>query len=76
MPALGALRLAFATWQELDVPYEVACTRALLAKAYRMLADDDAASRECAAARSGVRPACGPNQTSGLSMPAMHRPAG
>ncbi len=49
--ALGSLRLAFATWQELDVPYEVARTRALLAEAYRLLEDDDAAARECAAAR-------------------------
>jgi DNA-binding CsgD family transcriptional regulator len=49
--ALGSLRLAFATWQELDVPYEVARTRALLAHAYRLLGDDDAAARECAAAR-------------------------
>jgi DNA-binding CsgD family transcriptional regulator len=49
--ALGSLRLAFATWQELDVPYEVARTRALLAQAYRLLGDHDAAARECAAAR-------------------------
>ena len=46
-----SLRLALATWQELDVPYEAARTRALLAEAYRMLEDDDAAARECAAAR-------------------------
>jgi DNA-binding CsgD family transcriptional regulator len=51
VPALGTLRLAFAAWQELDVPYEVARTRALLVKAYRMLGDDDAAGREAAAAR-------------------------
>jgi DNA-binding CsgD family transcriptional regulator len=49
--ALGSLRLAFASWQELGVPYEVARTRALLARAYRMLGDDDAAAREAAAAR-------------------------
>jgi DNA-binding CsgD family transcriptional regulator/tetratricopeptide (TPR) repeat protein len=49
--ALGSLRLAFAAWQELDVPYEVARTRVLLAHAYRLLDDDDAAARECAAAR-------------------------
>jgi DNA-binding CsgD family transcriptional regulator/tetratricopeptide (TPR) repeat protein len=49
--ALGSLRLAFAAWQELDVPYEVARTRALLARAYRVLGDDDAAAREAAAAR-------------------------
>ncbi len=50
--ALGSLRLAIATWQELDVPYELARTRALLADAYRLLEDDDAAARECAAART------------------------
>jgi DNA-binding NarL/FixJ family response regulator len=50
--ALGALRLAIAMWQELHVPYEVARTRALLAHAYRLLDDDDAAVRECAAART------------------------
>jgi len=49
--ALGSLRLAFAMWQELDVPYEVARTRVLLARAYRLLGDDDAALRECAAAK-------------------------
>jgi DNA-binding NarL/FixJ family response regulator len=49
--ALGSLRLAVSTWQEFDVPYEVARTRALLAQAYRMLDDDDAAARESAAAR-------------------------
>lgn len=49
--ALGALRLAFAKWQELDAPYEAARTRALLAGAYRLLQDDDAAARERAAAR-------------------------
>jgi DNA-binding CsgD family transcriptional regulator len=49
--ALGSLRPALAAWQELDVPYEVARTRALLAQAYRMLGDDDAAARETAAAR-------------------------
>jgi DNA-binding NarL/FixJ family response regulator len=49
--ALGSLRLAVAAWQEIDVPYEVARTRALLAQAYRMLGDDDAAAREAATAR-------------------------
>ena len=49
--ALGSLRLAFEAWQKLDVPYETARTRALLAQAYRLLGDDDAAARECAAAR-------------------------
>ncbi len=61
MIALASLRLALAAWQELEVPYEVARTRALLAQAYRSLGDDDAGSRECAAARTvferlGARP--------------------
>jgi len=49
--ALGSLRLACEAWQQLDVPYETARTRVLLAQAYRLLGDDDAAARECAAAR-------------------------
>jgi DNA-binding NarL/FixJ family response regulator len=49
--ALSDLRLAYAAWQELDAPYETARTRVLLAEAYRAL-DMDAATRECAAARS------------------------
>ena len=43
--ALGSLRLAFAMWQELDVPYEVARTRVLLADAYRLLGDDEQPER-------------------------------
>jgi DNA-binding CsgD family transcriptional regulator len=50
--ALAALRSAFIRWQELDVPYECARTRVLLAAAYRDLGDADAATRERAAARS------------------------
>ena len=73
--ALGSLRLAFAMWQELDVPYEVARTRALLAEAYRLLEDDDAAARGVRRSEERCSPACAPIQTSGLSMPAMHRPA-
>jgi ATP/maltotriose-dependent transcriptional regulator MalT len=49
--ALAALRSAFGRWQELDVPYECARTRVLLAEAYRGLGDADAAQRECTAAR-------------------------
>ncbi len=49
--ALGSLRLAIATWQELNVLPNWR-TRALLADAYRLLEDDDAAARECAAART------------------------
>ena len=50
--ALPALRSAFNAWQELDVPYEAARTRLLLAEAYRALGDDDAADREVAAAHA------------------------
>jgi DNA-binding CsgD family transcriptional regulator len=50
--ALAALRRSYSLWQELDAPYEVARTRVLLAQAYRMLDDEDAATRECAAARA------------------------
>jgi DNA-binding CsgD family transcriptional regulator len=50
--ALAALRPAFELWHELDVPYEAARTRVLLAEAYRALGDMDAATREQAAARS------------------------
>jgi DNA-binding CsgD family transcriptional regulator len=48
--ALASLRLSFGLWQELDAPYETARTRVLLAEAYRLLDDTDAATRECAAA--------------------------
>jgi DNA-binding CsgD family transcriptional regulator len=50
--ALAALRQAVTLWHELDAPYEGARTRVLLAEAYRALDDDDAAHRECAAARA------------------------
>jgi DNA-binding CsgD family transcriptional regulator len=50
--ALPALRMACQLWQELDAPYEVARTRVLLAEAYRALDDEDAAVRECGAART------------------------
>ncbi len=50
--ALADMRLSLVGWQELDVPYEAARTRALLADAYRVLGDTDAADRECAAARA------------------------
>jgi DNA-binding NarL/FixJ family response regulator len=53
--ALGSLRLALTAWQELDAPYEAARTRVLLAQAYRALDDEDAAVRECAAARACFR---------------------
>jgi DNA-binding CsgD family transcriptional regulator len=50
--AMGALRLAFKDWQTLDVPYEGARTRMLMAEAYRALGDDEAARREQEAAQA------------------------
>ena len=50
--ALAALRDACARWQDLDAPYEAARSRVLLASAYRLLDDEDAAARECSAARA------------------------
>jgi len=52
MEALAALRVSANGWQELDAPFEVACTRRLLAEAYRGLGDVDAADREEAAVRA------------------------
>jgi DNA-binding CsgD family transcriptional regulator len=52
--AMPALRRAFTAWQELDVPYEAARTRLLLAQAYRAMGDDDAAGREDAAAHASL----------------------
>ncbi|KAA1428751.1 LuxR family transcriptional regulator [Nocardioides antri] len=50
--AMGPLRMAFNTWQELDAPYDAARTRLLLADAYRALGDADAATRERSAAKA------------------------
>ncbi len=62
MEALGSLRMAFNAWAKLDVPFEAARTRMLLAQTYAACGDVDAAQREGAAAqacfdRLGVRPA-------------------
>ena len=51
--ACEALSTACAAWRNLDVPYNMARTRVLLALAYRMLADNDAAQLEFAAAHDG-----------------------
>jgi len=48
--ALAALRTAHQTWLELDAPYEVARTRALLARACSELGDGEAARLELEAA--------------------------
>jgi DNA-binding NarL/FixJ family response regulator len=50
--ALGALRRALGTWQELEAPYEAARTRVLLGIACRRLGDEDAAALELEAART------------------------
>ena len=50
--ALASLRAACGAWNELDAPFEVARTRVLLADAYDLLDDADAAERERAAARA------------------------
>jgi DNA-binding NarL/FixJ family response regulator len=49
--ALVALRSALRGWQRLDVPYEMARTRWLVALACRGLGDEDAANLELEAAR-------------------------
>jgi DNA-binding NarL/FixJ family response regulator len=48
--AVTALRSAWSTWRDLDVPYEAARARALLGLAYRMLGDEDSAAMELDAA--------------------------
>jgi len=48
---VAALRMACSLWHELGAPYQIARTRALLARAYRELDDHDGAEREAAAAR-------------------------
>jgi DNA-binding CsgD family transcriptional regulator len=50
--ALGLLRRALSTWQDIDAPYEAARTRVLLGTACRRLGDDDAAALELEAART------------------------
>ena len=50
--AEGTLRSALRLWVELDVPYEIARTRVLLAGAYRALGDEGAAALELRAAHA------------------------
>jgi DNA-binding CsgD family transcriptional regulator/tetratricopeptide (TPR) repeat protein len=50
--ALARLRSAWVFWQELDAPYEAACCRVLIARAWRALGDEDPASMELEAARA------------------------
>ena len=59
--ALTALRRADSTWREMDMPYEAARTRVLMAQACRALGDEDGARLELDAAREvfeqlGARP--------------------
>jgi DNA-binding CsgD family transcriptional regulator/tetratricopeptide (TPR) repeat protein len=49
--ALPQLRQAYLLWRDLDVPYEAARTRVLLALACRELGDEDSAAMELEAAR-------------------------
>ncbi|MGH2554520.1 MAG: adenylate/guanylate cyclase domain-containing protein, partial [Actinomycetota bacterium] len=60
--ALPDLQRAQRAWHQIDAPYEVAELRMMLAKAQRLLGDDDAALMEARAARDtferlGTRPA-------------------
>jgi class 3 adenylate cyclase len=62
--AIPDLRRAQKDWQQVDAPYEVAQVRVLMAKAFRALGQDEAATMELRAARSafeqmGARPAMG-----------------
>ena len=59
--ALISLRAAFNTWRDMDMPYELAQTRVLMARACRALGDDDGATLDLEAARDaferlGARP--------------------
>jgi DNA-binding NarL/FixJ family response regulator len=49
--ALGALRHAWAAWQQLEAPYEAARARVLVGLACRKLGDEEAAEMEFDAAR-------------------------
>lgn len=49
--ALAQLRRAWRLWRDLDVPYEAARVRVLIARACRSLGDDDSAEMELDAAR-------------------------
>jgi DNA-binding NarL/FixJ family response regulator len=50
--ALVALRRAFEAWQEIEAPYETARVRVLIARACRIIGDEDGAELEMAAARA------------------------
>ena len=50
--ALGSLRRAFETWQQVEAPYEAARVRVLLGMACRAFGDDEGAGMELDAARA------------------------
>jgi DNA-binding CsgD family transcriptional regulator len=52
--ALPALRAAWETWRDLDVPYEAARVRVLVARACEALGDQEMAAMELDAARRGL----------------------
>jgi ATP/maltotriose-dependent transcriptional regulator MalT len=61
LEALTSLRTAFNTWRDMDMPYEMAQTRVLMAQACRDLGDEDGAMLDLEAAREaflrlGARP--------------------
>lgn len=53
--ALRTLRRAFQAWRQLEVPYEAARVRVLIAKACRILGDEEAAALELNAACDAFR---------------------
>jgi DNA-binding NarL/FixJ family response regulator len=50
--AVATLRDALRRWQELEIPYEIATTRTVLAQALRDAGDEDAARESFASARA------------------------
>jgi DNA-binding CsgD family transcriptional regulator len=52
--ALGLLRRAWRAWQDLDLPYDAARTRILIARGLRALGDEDSAQMELDAARTAL----------------------
>ena len=75
--ALGTLRRAFRAWRDLEVPYEATRVRVLIAKACRMLRDEETAALELDAARrafSELRAAPDLAQASALARRSASRP--
>lgn len=74
--AISSCRTAWALWRELDVPYESARTQVLIAKACRMLHDNDSADLELEAARRTFRQIGAKSDLSRLEAARDHRSAG